>query len=741
MRLIGHDSAREEVVGVLQELGVLQITDLTAKTPDLEAGFLAAKQAHTEELEQKLNEIQYVLDFIARFEPAKKGLLEGFINPKATITEEELKKIVDTYDYKPVYERARALDTELATMRSELSKLEAQRNELLPWADVNIPIEQMRSTPLVAFIAGKLPKEQPKVESLKSKALETFQGLVSIEQVGEQGDELYVYAVMPSELEARFLKLASEYAFEQLPALFASLPSDLKGLPKQILLEIDRRIAELSSRREKLAQQAAAFETEKAKLQALYEHYHNEFSKRAVQGHLIGSPNTFVLEGWVRASDFKRLESSIRAKAETVYMTAVEPKPDERPPVALENRRWAKPVEFVVQLFGLPHHKELDPTPFVAPFFILFFGLAVSDAGVGLALLLLILLLKRKFKGEGAQKLFKLGLAGSAVAIIVGLLMGSIWGPQLPSLIPNFRAVTLDAFEPDDPRLPIDKKGIMFFLGLVMGLGYVHLLLANALEWYDEARGGRFFAGLWVQGSWLVLLLGLGLIAGIFIPPMMGGFSGLPSSLAPVGWGLSLAGVLMVAFLAGAHPDMPPRKQLPWAGLCVGLFLPLLAWLGLLGGPRWLWLVVAAAAAIWVIGSQGFMVLLRRLGGGLFRLYSITGYLGDVISYARIMAIGISTGLIGMTFNIIGFEVVPKVIGIMLPFLPHAVNLGLSVLIALIVLLVGHTLNLILSSMGAFVHSARLQYVEFFTKFFEAGGECFKPFAAETKFYELKRGG
>lgn len=724
MRLIGHDSVRQEVVSVLQELGVLQIADLTDKNPGLDAAFLVTKQIHTEELEQKLNEIQYLLDFIARFEQPKKSLLEGFVNPKATITEDEVRKIVDAYDYRSVYERARALETELAAIRSELSKLEAQRQELLPWADANIAIEQMRSTALVAFIAGKL--EKSKVEGLKSKVNEAFGGLVSIEGAGEQGNEVYVYAVMPVELEARFLELGGEYSFERLPALFATLPQAMKGLPKDILLEIERRIAEIAGRRERLVEHALALGAEKPKLQALYDYLRNEFLKGAVQGRFVGSSNTFVLEGWVRASDLKSLESSLREKTEEVHIAAIEAEPGERPPVVLENKPLFRPAEVVVRLFGLPQPKELDPTPFVAPFFALFFGLALTDAGYGLSLVLIFSLLKRKFKSEAFRRFANLLIMGGVVAVIGGALTGGWFGPELVNILPFLK--TFYVFDVSG------AQGLIAFLGFAVMLGFVQVLLGHLLEFYDKVRSARLWDALWGEGTWVLFLLGLGLFAGIGLPPMLG-LPGLPTTLTPLATTLLLIGLFSVLFFSRVDTDQPLNYQLPWLVLLMGLMLMLKA-----PGPSVLWQAIAAIGAIWAIAaSKGstlgrkLLSVLGRIGAGLFRLYGATGFMGDTLSYARIMALGIATGLIAMSVNTFA-----TVLGGLLPSLfglPKAVG----ILVAVLVVVVGQPFSLVINSLSAFVHSARLQYVEFFTKFYESGGDRFKPFAKETTFYEVKK--
>ncbi|MGQ9602101.1 MAG: V-type ATP synthase subunit I [Candidatus Bipolaricaulia bacterium] len=731
VRLIGHDSVREAVMAVLQGLGVLQIEDLTAKDPrpglGLEGAFLRAKRARVEELERKLNEIRYVLDFIARFEP-KGGLLESFTSSKAPITEEELKEIVESSDYKPIYERARALDLEPAQLRSEINRLEALKAELLPWAKVEIPIEEMHSTPLVAFVAGRLPREKKRLERLKSRIREELAGLVSFHEAGVQGNKLYIYAFMPIEIEEPFLQLAGEFGFERLPAPFAALVGEFKGSPRKILAELEQRLDELSKRREELLREAEALVVEKPKLQALYQHFHNEFLKRAAQGRLIGSENTFILEGWVRARDLTKLKEAVQAEAEEVYLEPIEPEPGERPPVVLENKPLFRPAEMVVRLFGLPRAGELDPTPFVAPFFALFFGVALTDAGYGLSLMVIFSLLKRKFKGESFRRFANLLIMGGFVALIAGALTGGWFGPELVQMLPFLKRLQLFDVSGAD--------GLIAFLGLTMVFGFFQVLLGHLLEFYDQARAGQFKEGLFREGTWALFLLGLGLFAGIGIPPMLG-LVGLPEEISPLANTLLLLGFFAVMLFSRADPSRPlMREQLPWLALLLALML-------MVKGPRvipgFIWLGLAGASLIWAIMmtpgksfGRKLISVVKRLGSGLFRLYGATGFLGDMLSYARIMALGVATGLIAMSINTFA-----TVLGGVLPGLfglPKVVGL----VVAALIIAVGQPFSLVINTLSAFVHSARLQYVEFFTKFYESGGDRFRPFTKEPVFYEVK---
>jgi V/A-type H+-transporting ATPase subunit I len=689
IRIIGHDTVRDQITDILHEMGVLHIVEV-------EIEGLERKNVKTKEIEDTLGEVQHALEFIERTTEEKKGFIEGFT--RESITEEELRKIADEYDHRPTCKKARSLDTELSRIRSELTRNEGLLEEVLPWAELDIPFEEMKPTKLTILIPGRVPQgEFPSFQ-------EAILGLeaVVLRQAGEREGKTYFYVIVPKDSVDEFHHLTGGFSFERVP-----LPKDLRGLPKEVIKKLRSRSRDLEEKREEIIQGAEELSNHRRKLQILYQYYHNELLKRSVR--LNGSKNTFVLEGWVRARDFSSLKKATGEVTEA-FITPIDPLPDEVPPVALENKKPFRPAEMLINLFGLPHPGRLDPTPYVAPFFIIFFGLAVSDAGVGLFILLLSLLIKRKFKGEGTQKLANLVIAGSVVAIITGALTGSFWGPQMLDYIPALKAIMI--FD------PIGPKGIMIFLGLALILGYFHILLGNVLRWVDLARLGRFWDGLWAQGSWILLLLGLGLVAGIGVPPMVG-LSGIPQSLSPVANKLMPIGILAVVVLMGSKEGTTPKKQLPWLLLLGGLILWIVGLPLLVGGA------VALAGVAWIVVGEGPFALLKRIGAGAYKVYGISGLLGDVLSYARIMALGISTGVFGMASNVLA-QLLGTQFGI------------LGFLLVPFILIVFHTLNLAMSTLSAFVHSTRLQFVEFFTKFYEAGGERFSPFKRETVFYDVK---
>ena len=113
----------------------------------------------------------------------------------------------------------------------------------------------------------------------------------------------------------------------------------------------------------------------------------------------------------------------------------------------------------------------------------------------------------------------------------------------------------------------------------------------------------------------------------------------------------------------------------------------------------------------------------RRLALGAYDLYNVTGWLSDALSYSRLLALGLATGVIASVINQMGAMLPNNVIGVIL---------------FIVIFIVGHVLKLAINLLGAYVHTNRLQFVEFFGKFYEGGGKAFEPFKENTKYVDVK---
>lgn len=311
---------------------------------------------------------------------------------------------------------------------------------------------------------------------------------------------------------------------------------------------------------------------------------------------------------------------------------------DDNPPVKLRNNWFTKQFEVLTEMYGMPVYNEFDPTVFLSIFFLLFFAMCMGDAGYGLLLIAIGFALKGK--EGGLAKLWSLIITLGAGTVVVGLVMGGFFGIDL-----------------------------------------------STKEWVPEGMRRLMITGDWTVGGstyskQMILSLGIGILhiclAMIIKAVWAVRNNGFKNSLGTLGWTLLIVGCVLA--------------------FSVGL-------LGIVSESAMEWLLIGiagvSALGIFIFNKWGRNPLVN-IGSGLWDTYSMaSGLMGDVLSYLRLYALGMSGSMLGATFN----QIAGMVLGTdptwqWLPFV--------------LIVLFGHALNLALSCLGAFVHPLRLNFVEFF---------------------------
>jgi V/A-type H+-transporting ATPase subunit I len=346
------------------------------------------------------------------------------------------------------------------------------------------------------------------------------------------------------------------------------------------------------------------------------------------------------LNGWVRYDRQEEIRTAVASATDAYEMIFRDPEEGEQPPTVTVNKKLVEPYEAITNLYSRPSYAGIDPNPLLAPFYFLFFGIMLSDAGYGIILTMLLFLVCRLVKGDDMPgKLARVILMGSVSTIAWGTMFGGWFGMELRPLL----------------FVPMNEPIKMLLL--CYSLGALHLAAGMFLKMYMEIKRGNLFGALVDQLSWLAML----------------------------------AGLVIYALL----PDKGPG----------------------------FWLAAAGALTILVFAGRKSGNIFKRLLGGLTSLYNITGYISDVLSYSRLFALGLATGVIGMVVNTIA--------GMLWEAgLPGQVA-------AVLVLLGGHSFNIAVNVLGAYVHTSRLQFIEFFGKFYEPGGKEFKPLAFRTRYVDI----
>ena len=328
---------------------------------------------------------------------------------------------------------------------------------------------------------------------------------------------------------------------------------------------------------------------------------------------------------------------------------------EDNPPIKLKNNWFTRQFEVFTEMYGMPVYTEFDPTPIVAPFYLLFFAMCMGDAGYGIILLLFGLLLNKGILKvgmfDGLGNIISLLGAGT---ILVGTVLGTFFGTSLvdAAWVPQWLKSCMIVGDIEIPSIGVLNIQMI----LAMGIGIFHICLAMTVKAICYTK--RF---------------------------------GIKENIATWGWLLLIVGGVVLALL-GVGKILSP-EAMKWAVIAVG---------GI------------SALAIYIFNTPGRNPLVN-IGAGLWDTYNMaTGILGDVLSYLRLFALGLAGGMLGQAFNNLAISVKGDSPVTWLPFV--------------LILVIGHVMNIMLSGLGAFVHPMRLTFMEYFKNAgYEGKGAAYNP--------------
>jgi V/A-type H+-transporting ATPase subunit I len=651
IQILAHREVRDRLVERVQELGLLHITDVRGGVtathhPDL----LSEKEVSDEGLERRLSQIQSTLDFLSNL-GQKKGLLAGLVSSRIILTPQQYETVVEEYDESATVSRCRELDRERTELLSALTRLEGVIQQLSPWLALDCPLEEVASTEHTAISLGTLPAEA--LGEFHKKSFDMADDMV-VETVHHDRERAYLLICSHKAIFHEVLDLLKRLGFEE-----ASFP-EIRGKPQDVYKQTQNRIDETLRRIREIEQDSRQYLREQQNLQILFDHLNGQLQRRRIVDHFGQTEKVSVIEGWIPACRMKSLEGTLNQSFDALVVLPTDPSSGEAPPIFLENSRaFVRPFEVVTELYGMPNAREYDPSPLLAPFFFVFFGLCITDAAYGVIITLMFLYLMKKFRVTlGRVKLVGLLFFGGISTILMGAMTGG-WFGDLANYLPPW----LDGLQRMRQSLMLfdPMEQVLVFIGIALVLGFTQICCGLVIRMVRKIRQGELAEAFCGPFPWLTLLNGL------------------------VIFGLSKMGVV------------PP-------------------FLGDVGK----WGAVSSALAIVLLTDRQSSNWFARIAWGVYGLYGITSYVGDVLSYLRLFALGLATGIIAMVVNLLAD---------MISGAPY-----IGWFLFAIVFLVGHVFNILINGLGAFVHTLRLQYVEFFPKFFEGGGRPYRPFLKEARY-------
>ncbi|MGL5151509.1 MAG: V-type ATP synthase subunit I [Clostridium sp.] len=637
--LLAFESHKDELLKKLQEFSNVEFVNLqdeSAIESNKELQGLLKDDLDSEfvEYEEELSKAKFALEFLRSYVPKKSGL-KALKDGKAEFTLEEIEEKVNNSEWHSIYAKLKEKEEELLGLDNEKSKLQVEVEALTPWQNFNASFEELNEVKSTHFL-GSIPAIYE----------EEFNQVLNEEYVKEiSRDNSDIYYLIIS------LKSKEEVAEILRSVSFTEFKTSQTDQPLRLVHDFNERISRIDTEKFFIAETLANLVEEANMFEVINDYYSNIIARKSAVTNFLKTDKVTLIQGWNAVEDNEKVSEIVKNVLHNEYYLQFEDVKEEEidnVPIKLKNNKMNSTFESITAMYSLPKYNEIDPTPLLAPFYFLFFGMMVADIGYGLLLLIGSLIAIKKLNLDaGMKKNMQFFFYLSIAVIFFGMIYGSFFGDVIPL-----------------PKLIDPQKDVISVIIAAVVFGIVQIFVGLGIKAYILIRDGKTKDAIYDVGTWVLTLVSLGVFG-------LSGMLGLPDIVSKIFMILMIVGMVSIVLTQGRHNDT-------------------------IGG---------------------------KLGQGLYGLYGITGYVSDIVSYTRLMALGLAGGSIAAAFNMI-VDMFPGIA---------------AVIIAPVIFIAAHIFNLALSLLGAYVHTCRLQYVEYFSKFYEGGGKEFKPFKTGEQYINIKK--
>lgn len=638
--LLAFESQKKELLKELQKSSLVEFINLQDENflqNNEEFSDLGKDDSGTTygDCEEELLLAKGTLAYLREFVPQQSGL-KAMKEGKKELTAQELEKTVKETDWKAICAKVKEKEDKISELEHEKTQCQAEIEAMKPYESFDVPFSEFKDIKTPYYI-GSLPNQYK--ETIVSEFEDCY-----VEIISSNNQDVFLFLMCD--------KTQQEEVSEKLRGFgFSQFKTELEEAAIQIIHDNMDKIEKINSNIFFIKEELAALDEDAKTLELVCEYYDNMTIRKEAVTNFLKTENVAVIQGWLPIEDNEEFTAILNKVLGDEYSLSFEEvKEDEilDVPVKLENNVLNSSFEDITQMYSTPRYNEIDPTPFLAPFYLIFFGMMIGDIGYGLLLLIGTGIVLKLFNlEEGTRRFIKFFFFLSIPSILFGVITGSFFGDLIAL-----------------PKLIDTNKDINTYLGVSIAFGVIQIFFGLGLKAYMLIRDGKPKDAFYDVGAWVITLISIALV-------LFGSSIGLPPVGKKIAIGFMVFGMVVIVLTGGRQ-----EKK---------------------------------------VGA--------KLGQGAYSLYGITGYVGDLVSYTRLMALALSGASLGAAMNQL-MNMVPGVAGLL--FGP-------------IIFLFGHIFNFALSLLGAYVHTCRLQYVEYFAKFYEGGGKAFKPFKTENKFINLKR--
>jgi len=651
---------RKSILEFLQDIEAMEIDALDSGDIPFEKMDTAGERIRFQKI---ADEFDHVIELLGQYDTEKRKALINLEN--TLISRDEYKEIEK--NRRKYYSKAKdvlELEKKIFESKATITRKENKIATLSPWSKLDIPLNSEKTKCTRIFI-GTFPESltEEQLYAIATKGLEEPIP-VTAEIIYNENQITNVCVIATNRVADQVEENMRSCGYSKLPFLSHRVP--IKAMEKRqndIVIE-EKAIADAE-------EQLATYVEYIPKFKIAADYFRTRSEKYRVLGTIPQSDNVFFIQGWVEKKQAEGIAKTLEEKFDAVVEIEQD---DENAPIKLKNNHFSESSEGVLESYGLPTHGRVDPTFVMSIFYVFFFGMMLSDAGYGIIMSIACAIVLKKFPrmASGTNKMLRLFFWCGLSTAFWGFMFGGFFGDAIDVVAHTFFGVpeTTAVLKPLW-FAPLDNP--MRLLIWCMLFGIIHLYAGLGMKGYEYLKNKDIVGFISDVIAWYLFLTGLIFMllpTQIFasIAQMTFNFPGWFNTLAKV---MTIVGMVTIILMSG-------RANKNW-GLRIAL--------------------------------------------GAYDIYGVTGWLSDVLSYSRLLALGLATGVIASVINSMA---------------TMQGNTPLGVVIFILVFVLGHTLNIAINLLGAYVHTNRLQYVEFFGKFYDAGGEPFRPFKTNNKYIEIK---
>lgn len=593
------------------------------------------------ELDSNLSRIEKLIPILSKYEE-KKSFTQNLKEKRKVISFDDL---IYLEKNSKILEKIEFIENkvfELNELKKQIDSLNIKKNNYTLIDKLDVSLKDIKSVKTVVSLIMTISKKD--YDNFIKKDFLESEILYKIELLNNLSKQYYVFVTI-------YKEKYDEIITELKKSGFMEYIIDLEKTPKEIIYEIDKKINYIKENIEKINEELRIYsDNYLEELKQMYEVYNNLKLKETESEKILESYECINIVGYIPENRKKEFEKIVNTVTNNINVINYEEFEDlSEIPIKIKNNKIIKPFELLTSIYAMPKYQEIDPTPYLAPFFFVFFGMMVADMGYGILLALLSFVgIKFLNFDKNTKNLITLFLILSFSVIMWGAIYASFFGVEIYK-----------------PLISITNEYNTVLL-VSIAFGVFHVYFGLILKAVIYIKNKQYLDILYDCVSWLICLTTTLIL-------LLVNFSDF--SLSPT--------------------LMSINK----------------------------YIMIFSMLVIVLTGGREYKNIGGRIGFGVYALYGITGFFGDFISYARLMALGLSGAYMATSIN----QIVRDLSGSYY-----------TILFAIIVFILAHFMNIFLSMLSSYVHTSRLIYVEFFGKFYEGGGKPFKDFKIKNKYYDIE---